>query len=254
MPVVIAMLRAAGSVFAEEEAQIIISEAKTHLDLTRMIDERTSGIPLEQILGWADFCGIRVRIEPEVFVPRYKTQFLVSQALALSNPDSVVLDLCCGSGAIGLAMISSIPSIHLLASDIDPIAVRCATRNLAPFGVVVFEGDLFEPIPPGLKGKVDILLANAPYVPTEAIEIMPRESRLYESHVSLDGGIDGLDVHRRIAQAAREWLASGGRLFIETAKNQATNAAKLFSKNGIDPRITYSEEYDSTVVIGSKSR
>lgn len=232
----------------------MIGEAKTPLDLTRMIEARTEGVPLEQILGWAEFCGLRIEIEPSVFIPRFKTEFLVERALALCNFDSVVLDLCCGSGAIGLAVISTKPSIQLIASDIDPSAVACASRNLAPFGVAVFEGDLFEPIPRDLKGRVDILIANAPYVPTEAIEIMPRESRLYESHVSLDGGRDGLDVHRRIAAAATEWLAPGGYLLIETGKSQATLAANIFSNVGLNSSISYSEKFDATVVIGMKSR
>lgn len=232
----------------------MIAEAKTQLDLTRMIKTRGEGVPLEQILGWAEFCGLRVVIEPGVFVPRFKTEFLAGQAIALCNLNSVVLDLCCGSGAIGFAVISAKPSIQLLATDIDPIAVACASRNLAPFGVAVFEGDLFEPIPKDLKSRVDIVLANAPYVPTEATEIMPRESRLYESHVSLDGGRDGLDVHRRIAAAATEWLAPGGYLLIETGKSQATLAANIFSNVGLNSSISYSEKFDATVVIGMKSR
>jgi len=246
-------LRAAGCAFADEEAQLMITEAKTQLDLTRMIEARTEGIPLEQILGWAEFCGHRVIIETGVFAPRFKTEFLVEQAMALCTLDSVVLDLCCGSGAIGLAVISDKPSIQLLAADIDPIAVACAKQNLAPFGVAVFEGDLFESIPHDLKGRVDILIANAPYVPTDAIEIMPRESRLYESRASLDGGKDGLDVHRRIAAEATVWLAPGGHLLIETGKSQAPNAANIFTHVGLNSKIAYSEEFDATVVIGMKA-
>lgn len=228
----------------------MLAEAETNSDLNRMIEARSDGVPLEQILGWAEFSGLRVGIAPGIFVPRYKTEFMVEEALAFCESNSIVLDLCCGSGAIGLAIISSKPSIQLLVSDIDPIAVSCAARNLAPFGVEVFEGDLFDPIPREWKDRIDILVANAPYVPTESIEIMPRESRLYEPHVSLDGGQDGLDVHRRIAMGAPEWLAPGGHLLIETGKNQAANAANLFEKSGMTSRIVYSDEYDSTVIIG----
>ena len=231
----------------------MLAEAETNSDLNRMIEARTDGVPLEQILGWAEFRGLRVGIAPGIFVPRYKTEFLVEKAIALGESESVVLDLCCGSGAIGLAIISNNSSIQLLASDIDPLAVSSAKHNLAPFEIEVFEGDLFEPIPKEWKGKINILVANAPYVPTESIEIMPRESRLYEPHASLDGGHDGLDVHRRIAMATPEWLAPGGHLLIETGKNQAPHAAKLFSQNGLTSRIVYSDEYDATVVIGTKS-
>ncbi len=231
---------------------MLLSEAKTQSELTKMIEQRSSGVPLEQILGWAEFRGLRVGIEPEVFVPRFKTEFLVEQAITLCNPDSVVLDLCCGSGAIGLAIISAIPSVQMYSSDIDPVSVACAKGNLAPFGIEVFTGDLFDSIPVDLKSKIDILVANAPYVPTEAIEVMPRESRLFENHASLDGGNDGLNVHRRIAFAAPEWLAPGGNLLIETGKSQASKAAMLFSQNGLASRIVYSEEFDATVVIGTK--
>ncbi len=250
---VTATLRTAGCVYAEEEAQLMLAEARTNLDLIGMIAARSDGVPLEQILGWAEFRGLRVGIAPGIFVPRYKTEFLAEQAIALCESDSVVLDLCCGSGAIGLAIISNNPSIQLLASDIDPLAVSSAKHNLAPFEIEIFEGDLFEPIPKEWKGRIDILVANAPYVPTESIEIMPRESRLYEPHASLDGGQDGLDVHRRIAMAAPEWLAPGGHLLIETGKSQASSAADIFEKNGMTSRIVYSEEYDSTVIIGTKS-
>lgn len=250
----VAALRAAGCVFAEEEAQMMISEAKSETELASMIEKRNNGVPLEQILGWAEFCGHRVAIEPEVFIPRYKTEFLVSQAIALCKPDSIVLDLCCGSGALGLAIISSMPTIQLFASDVDPVAVHCARQNLAPYGATVFEGDLFDPIPQNLKGKINILLANAPYVPTQAIDLMPREARLYESRVSLDGGMDGLDIHRRIAASATEWLTPGGYLLIETGKGQSSIARNFLNTYGMNSWIAYSEDHDATVVIGTKSK
>ena len=247
---IVTTLRIAGCVFAEEEAQLLISAAKTQSDLSLMIDKRRSGLPLEQILGWAEFCGLRVAIEPGVFIPRHRTEFLVSQAISLLRPDSIVLDLCCGSGAVGLAMISFFPLVKLYAADIDPVAVRCAHRNLAPFGGKVFEGDLFEPISKELKGQIEILIANAPYVPTEAIEMMPRESRIYETRVSLDGGGDGLDVQRRIAASAPQWLAPRGYLLVETSEKQAANTADIFLLNGLRPKIVSSDEFDATVVIG----
>lgn len=218
-----------------------------------MIDKRVRGVPLEQILGWAEFREIRVALVPEIFIPRYRTEFLASQAIALCESDSIVLDLCCGSGAIGLSMITLIPTLELVASDVDPVAVRCATQNLAPFGVSVFEGDLFESIPNEFMGEVDVLVANAPYVPTDEIDMMPRDSRLYEPRVSLDGGSDGLDVHRRIASEAGIWLASGGCLLIETSERQAPKAAEIFRVNDLEPRIVNSDEFDATIVIGRKS-
>jgi release factor glutamine methyltransferase len=251
---VVTSLRSAGCVFAEEEAQLLFSAAETEVELSLMIDRRKSGIPLEQILGWAEFCGLRVAIETGVFIPRHRTEFLVSQAISLSRPNSVVLDLCCGSGAIGLAMISFLPHIKLYAADIDPVAVRCAHLNLAPFRGKVFESDLFESIPKELKGNIEILIANAPYVPTEAIEMLPRESRIYETRVSLDGGGDGLEVQRRIAATAPQWLTPKGFLLVETSEKQASNTAKIFMLNGLKSRIVSSDEFDATVVIGMKCK
>ena len=251
---IVTTLRAAGCVFAEEEAHLFISAAQTQSDLSLMIDKRRSGLPVEQILGWAEFCGLRVIIETGVFIPRYKTEFLVNQAASLSHDDSLILDLCCGSGAVGLAMLSLLPQATLYAADIDPVAVRCASQNLNPFGGRVFEGDLFEPLPKELKGRIEVLVANAPYVPTEAIEMMPRESRLFERHISLDGGEDGLEVQRRIASEAPLWLAPGGHLLVETSEHQAASAANIFLTSGLTPRIMRSDDFDATVVIGEKSK
>jgi release factor glutamine methyltransferase len=238
-------------VFAEDEADLLIHAAGEGRDLEAMIAERTSGLPLEQILGWAHFCGLRVAIEPGVFVPRQRTELLVREARALSSPGAIVVDLCCGSGAIGLAIKQESPGIRLFASDIEPAAVKCARRNVADSGQV-FAGDLFVPLPAGLRGGVDILAVNAPYVPTDEIRFMPPEARDYEPLVTLDGGADGLDLHRRIAGAAPVWLRPGGAMLIETSRAQAEQTAAILERSGLAPRIVEDDELDATVVIGVK--
>ncbi|MDT7565026.1 MAG: release factor glutamine methyltransferase, partial [Pseudonocardiales bacterium] len=160
-------LRAAGCVFAEDEARLLISSARTPADLAAMVDRRVRGLPLEHVLGWAEFCGLRIAVDTGVFVPRRRTEFLVRQAASLARPGAVVLDLCCGSGAVGAALAATVERAEIHAVDIDPAAVLCARRNLA--GGQVYEGDLYEPLPDALRGRVDVLVANAPYVPTEAI-------------------------------------------------------------------------------------
>jgi release factor glutamine methyltransferase len=250
--VIITRLRAAGCVFAEDEAQLLISAARTPDDLAVMVEQRISGLPLEHVLGWAEFCGLRIAVDPGVFVPRRRTEFLVQQAVARLRPEAVVVDLCCGSGAVGAALIAEVPSIELYAADIDPAAVRCARRNLAASGGQVFEGDLFEPLPTRLRGRVDVLVANAPYVPTEAIEMMPAEARIYEAQVALDGGGDGLDVQRRVAAATPLWLEAGGCLLVETSERQAPHTVDIFARNGLIPRVASSDELNATVVIGIK--
>lgn len=247
-----AKLRESGSVFAEEEAQLLLSAFDSADELAQMVDQRMSGIPLQIILRWAEFYGLRVAIEPGVFIPRLRSEFLVEQALSVCRADSVVVDLCCGSGAIGMALISTIPDITLYASDNNPTAVQCAIQNIAPLGGTVFKGDLFSALPDELKGRINVLMANAPYVPTGEIEMMPREAREYEPRETLDGGVDGLDVHRRIAKEADAWLAHEGHLLVEASEGQAERLAAIFELNGLEATIFSSDEYDATVVIGAK--
>jgi release factor glutamine methyltransferase len=248
---IVTRLRAAGCVYAEDEAQLLITTATTPAELDDMVDRRLAGLPLEHVLGWAEFCGLRITVEAGVFVPRRRTEFLVHQAAALAPPGAVVVDLCCGSGAVGAALAATLDRTELHAADIDPAAVRCARDNIPAALGHVYEGDLYAPLPATLRGRVDILAVNAPYVPTEAIGLMPPEARLHEPWVALDGGADGLDVQRRVAAEATQWLAPGGHLLIETSERQAASTAETFARNGLSPRITSSDELDATIVIGT---
>jgi release factor glutamine methyltransferase len=245
-------LRSAGCVFAEEEARLLISEARTIENLASMIEHRAAGLPLEHIIGWAEFCGLRIEVDPGVFVPRRRTEFLALQTIKISRPGAVVVDMCCGSGAVGAVLAKNLDQIVLYAVDIDRKAVLCASRNLdGTFGHVL-EGDLFQPLPANLRGRVEVLVANVPYVPTEAIGALPPEARLHEALVALDGGKDGLDIQRQVANAAPLWLAPGGHLLIETSERQAAKTAEIFTASGLSPRIVHAEELDATVVIGMK--
>ncbi|MCZ8516581.1 putative protein N(5)-glutamine methyltransferase [Paenibacillus filicis] len=245
-------LRAAGCVFAEDEARLLVSAARTPDDLAAMVDKRVAGLPLEHVIGWAEFCGLRFAVEPGVFVPRLRTEFLVRQAAALARSSAVVVDLCCGSGALGAALAASLERIELHSVDIDPAAVRCARRNVTAADGHVYGGDLYEPLPATLRGRIDVLVANVPYVPTEAIRLLPPEARLHEARVALDGGTDGLDVQRRVAAEAPLWLAPGGHLLIETSERQAPQTVEFFAHNGLIPQVASSEELDATVVIGTR--
>jgi release factor glutamine methyltransferase len=249
---VITKLRNSGCVFAEDEAHVLISTSKTLAELTQMVDRRVAGVPLEYVLGWVDFCGLRIAIESGVFAPRRRTEFLVQHAIASSRPKApVIVDLCCGSGAIGLAVASAFAEAALYAVDIELRAVRCAAHNVGARGQV-FQGDLYGPLPPDIMGQVDILVVNAPYVPTDKIAMLPREARLYEPLAALDGGHDGLAVQGRVVAEARMWLASGGTVLIETSQRQSEKTADLCSTHGLIPRVVRSEELDATVVIGTK--
>jgi release factor glutamine methyltransferase len=251
--VIVERLRAAGCVYAEDEARLLLDAATSIAELEVLVTRRCAGQPLEHVLGWAEFCDLRIAVEPGVFVPRRRTEFLVGQAASLARTGAVVLDMCCGSGAVGAVLAARLERAEVHAVDIEPAAARCARRNLAASGGHVYEGDLYRPLPASLRGRVDVLVANAPYVPTEAIGLMPPEARLYEPRVALDGGDDGLDVQRRVAAPARTWLAPDGHLLIETSRRQMSRTAECVSVAGLIPRVLRSDELDATVVIGSVS-
>lgn len=248
---IVTTLRAAGCVFAEDEAALLLSTADTPAALAAMVDRRVDGHPLEHVLGWAEFCGLRVQVGPGVFVPRRRTEFLVQQALELTPTPSVVVDLCCGSGALGAALATALDGVELHAADVEPAAVRYARGNVGDRGTV-YEGDLFAPLPDALRGRVDVLLANVPYVPTGDVELLPAEARVHEPRVALDGGGDGLDVMRRVAAEAPRWLAPGGSLLVETSERQTARAVEAVGSGGLIPRVVTSDELYATVVIGTR--
>jgi release factor glutamine methyltransferase len=244
-------LRAAGCVFAEEEAALLAEAAGSRKELDAMAQRRAGGLPLEHVIGWAEFCGQRVSVDPGVFVPRRRTEFLVGRAAAYVRAGSIVVDLACGCGAIGLA-IASAASVELHAADIDPVAVVCARRNLEPAGGHVYQGDLFDALPDRLRGLIGVLVANVPYVPTGAVAFLPPEARLHEPRTALDGGPDGLDVLRRVAGGAPGWLAPGGRVLMETSAEQAPTAVAVLTGAGLTAGSETDEELGATVVIGAR--
>ncbi|HEY5988995.1 MAG TPA: putative protein N(5)-glutamine methyltransferase [Streptosporangiaceae bacterium] len=251
-------LRAAGCVFAEDEARLLVSTAATSADLAAMVDRRAAGLPLEHVLGWAEFCGLRIAVDPGVFVPRTRTEFLVRQAASLAlagrrpaGSRAVVVDLCCGSGAVGAALVAALAGAELHAVDIDPAAARCARRNVAAVGHV-YEGDLFEPLPATLRSRVDVLVANVPYVPTEEVGLLPPEARMHEPRSALDGGADGLDLLRRVVAEAPFWLIPGGHVLVETSERQARRAVDAVARSGLVPQVASSGELNAAVVIGTK--
>ncbi|MET7613853.1 putative protein N(5)-glutamine methyltransferase [Streptomyces seoulensis] len=246
----VAALRAAGCVFAEDEARLILATARTAGQAAAMAQARASGLPLEHVLGWAEFHGLRITVAPGIFVPRRRTEFLVDQALAQAPDARVVVDLCCGSGALGTALAVALDGAEVHAADIDPAAVRCARRNLAPHGGHAHTGDLYAALPARLRGRIGILTANVPYVPTAEVPLLPAEARDHEPAVALDGGPDGLDVLRRVAAEAAEWLAPGGCLLSETSARQADAALAAFAAAGLTAHRAVSHEWDAHVVIG----
>ncbi|WP_031465810.1 putative protein N(5)-glutamine methyltransferase [Sciscionella sediminilitoris] len=246
MTAIVDRLRAAGCVFAEQEAQLLSEAAGSPGELESLVARRIEGLPLEQLLGWVEFLGMRLAVGPGVFVPRKRTEFLARQAIERTRPGTVVVELCCGCAAIAAAVHAAVPEARVHAAELDPEAVRYARRNCAR----VHEGDLDEPLPGELAGRVGVLVANAPYVPSAEIAFMPPEAREHEPNRALDGGPDGLDIARRIAARAGHWLAPGGSLLIETSTRQSDALAESFTANGLEPVVLHDEERAATVVLG----
>jgi release factor glutamine methyltransferase len=254
VPDIVATLRAAGCVFAEDEARLLTDAAAGNAaELDRLVRQRVAGTPLEYLLGWVEFCGLRIAVEPGVFVPRRRTELLVRLAARHAPPrGAVVVELCCGAGAVAAALTALLDEPEVHAADVDPAAVRCARRNL-PAGHV-YTGDLDAPLPGRLEHRVDVLVANAPYVPTGEIGLMPAEARDHEPRVALDGGADGLDVARRVVAVAPRWLAPGGVVVIETSERQASALADAAAAAGLRPAVVTDENTGGTAVVASTLR
>lgn len=239
-------LRAAGCVFAEEEAALLLDAAETDADLEHRVARRVAGEPLEHLLGWAEFDGIRILLEPGVFVPRQRSLLLVEEAARITPQGGTVLDLCCGSGALLAALLARRPDVVPVAADLDPAAVLAARRNLQ--AECVHAGDLFDAVPGELAGRLDVVLLNAPYVPTAEIAWMPPEARDHEHRMALDGGDDGLVVHRRAFAEAAAWLSPRGRLLTEVADPQLEGAAALAHAHGFTPVPLHDPERGATAL------
>jgi release factor glutamine methyltransferase len=243
-------LAAAGCVSAAAEARWLVEEAADPRALRAMVARRAAGEPLQYVVGWAPFGRLRLQVGPGVFVPRPETEGLADRAATRlraaaarrgpGNPEGVprsvrpvAVDLCTGSGAIACFLAAEVPGARVLATELDPAALAWARPNTDLHGVELLAGDLDAPLPVELAGRVDVLCANVPYVPSGAIPTLPRDVRDHEPRLALDGGPDGLDVLRRVAAVAGRWLAPGGFLLCEIGEDQGEAAAALLAEAGL---------------------
>lgn len=252
---VVERLRRAGCVYAEDEAALLREAADDDAALDRLVRRREAGEPLEVVVGWAAFCGLRIHVDPLVFVPRRRTELLARTAVELLEPgrgtQRIVVDLCCGTGAVAAVLASAYDDLELHAVDVEPHAVACARRNLPP-PAEVHEGDLDAALPARLRGLVDLITANAPYVPTGELGHLPRESREHEPPITVDGGADGVELHRRIARVAAEWLGPGGSLVLETSPASLDRTLAAIATAGLSTRTVADDELDAVVVVAAR--
>jgi release factor glutamine methyltransferase len=211
-------LAAAGFIAAAQEADELLACAGGDPGrLDALVERRLAGEPLAWITGGVVFCGRRLRVDPGVYVPRPHTELLARRALARCPPEGVAVDLCTGCGAIAATLAGERPRARVLATDLDERAVACARAN----GVDARLGDLFEPLPAGLDGAVDVLVAVVPYVPTDDLRVLQRDTFAFETATAYDGGPDGARLLRRVVAGAPRLLRPGGALLLELGGGQA---------------------------------
>ncbi len=235
----VALLEGAGFVAAEEEADELMARAAGDLELLEtLLRRRLEGEPLAWVTGSALFCGLEIRVDPGVYVPRWQSESLARRAVSRLADDGVVIDLCTGSGALARTLAVNRPRARVVASEIDERAVACAASN----GVEVYRGDLFAPLPSLLEGRADVVVGVVPYVPTTALALLARDTLRFESPLSYDGGRDGTDVLRRVHDECPRFLRRGGTLLLELGGEQADGLGPELARLGYSDADVLSDE------------
>ncbi len=256
-----ARLQAAGSATARQDAEWLLAAVlgvgrfDLYLEPERRIADadvdryqallgrRAAGEPLQHLLGFEDFAGLRLAVTPDVLIPRPETEGLVEWAIARlgRSADALVADVGTGSGAIACALAAALPRVRVLATDVSLPALEVAAGNVAALGlqgrVRLLAADLLSAL--GARGgeetavgRLDMIVANPPYLQTGALAGLPREVVDFEPRLALDGGPDGLRVIRRVVAAAAGALRPGGSLLMEIGEEQAGPVASLMAAEG----------------------
>ncbi len=213
---------------AEESEELLAYAAGDTALLDAAVRRRLTGEPLAWITGRVSFCGVDIRVDPDVYVPRWLSEPLARQAIERLPQHGTAIDLCTGSGAIAKVLRAHRPGARVAATDIDPRAVACAAANC----VEVYQGDLFDPLPRELEGQVDVVVAVVPYVPTPELPLLQRDTFTFETTLSYDGGTDGTDFLRRVARDSLRFLRPGGTLLLELGGGQAELLADELTRLG----------------------
>ena len=237
-----ALLSSAGFIAADEEAaELLDSAAGDAVRLDSLVGRRLTGEPLAWIIGRVSFCGLEIRVDPGVYVPRWQSEPLARRAVERLPATGAAIDLCTGTGAIAKTLATGRPGARVVASDVDERAVACAATN----GVEVYRGDLFAPLPRALGGHVDVVVGVVPYVPTAALPLLQRDTFAFESPVAYDGGRDGTDILRRVLRDSPRFLRRGGGLLLELGGQQAeTLGDDLAALGYVDVSVLRDEDGD----------
>lgn len=215
--------------YREWEKPLSDEEATHYFVLT---GKRLTGEPVAYLTGRREFMGLDFTVSPSVLIPRPETELLVETALTLLPPSPTMIDVGTGSGAIAVSLASLLPDAVVYAIDLSPAALDIARLNAVRHGVgervCFFQGDLLEPLAGSVTdGRVDLIAANLPYIPIDDLPGLPREVRLFEPSLALDGGVDGLDLVRRLISAAPDFLKQDGYLLMEIGCCQGREVAIL---------------------------
>ena len=212
------LLADAGFVAADEEADELLARAAGDTELLEaLVERRLTGEPLAWITGSVSFCGLEIRVDHGVYVPRWQSEPLARRAAERLPADGTAVDLCTGAGAIAATLMAARPGARVVAGELDERAVACATAN----GVEVYRGDLFAALPRALEGRVDVVVGVVPYVPTPDLPLLQRDTFAFESPLSYDGGADGTAILRRVLADSPRFLRPGGALLLELGAGQA---------------------------------
>ena len=215
------------SAVVTEEQIIKASQAK---EIIRIADERLTGRPLWYIIGDTDFCGYKIKVDERVLIPRPETEELAMLVVGVAEEGQSVLDLCTGSGAIAISVYKELEKynrkVKMTATDVSADALALAKENAEAndADILFIQSDLFSRI----RGRFDIIVSNPPYIPSADIEGLQKEVKDYEPRLALDGGADGLDIYRKIAQECGKYLNRGGMIILEVGEGEAQEVIKLF--------------------------
>ncbi len=206
-----------------------VSEAEEE-KYRRALEQRAVHVPLQHLLGYQDFMGLRFQVNEYVLIPRQDTEILVEEAMRYLHDGMRILDLCTGSGCILLSLLHYSNDCEGVGVDISQEALQVAAQNAEALGIKAdfLKGDLYEKV----TGKFDLLVSNPPYIERAIIPTLMEEVREYDPYIALDGGEDGLDFYRRIIGGAQDYLKRGGQILMEIGSGQAKAVSELLREAG----------------------